>query len=154
MVPPFVAYVEQVLAPTLHPGDGVVLDNLACHKVAGVRQAIEATGARLLYLPPYSPDFNPIEQVFAKLKARLRAIAPRTVARLWAAVGASPRCRLPYGMRPLCPPRWLSPRYTRMKTALAFMEAVLMPIPSWDAFPKDVKKDVSSLPGHQMSAGT
>ena len=85
--PAFVAYVEQVLAPTLHPGDGVVLDNLACHKVAGVRQAIEATGARLLYLPPYSPDFNPIEQVFAKLKARLRAIAPRTVARLWAAVG-------------------------------------------------------------------
>jgi len=63
------------------------MDNLACHKVAGVRQAIEAVGARLLYLPPYSPDFNPIEQVFAKLKARLRAIAPRTVARLWAAVG-------------------------------------------------------------------
>ena len=81
------AYVEQILAPTLHPGDGVVLDNLACHKVAGVRQAIEATGAQLLYLPPYSPDFNPIEQVFAKLKARLRASAPRTGARLWAAVG-------------------------------------------------------------------
>ena len=85
--PCFVAYVEQVLAPTLHPGDCVVMDNLACHKVAGVRQAIEAVGARLLYLPPYSPDFNPIEQVFAKLKARLRAAPPRTVARLWAAVG-------------------------------------------------------------------
>ena len=85
--PAFVAYVEQVLAPTLHPGDSVVLDNLACHKVAGVRPAIEAVGARVLYLPPYSPDFNPIEQVFAQLKARLRAGAPRTVTRLWAAVG-------------------------------------------------------------------
>ena len=85
--PTFVAYVAQILTPTLHPGDGVVLDNLACHKVAGGRQAIEATGAQLLYLPPYSPDFNPIEQVFAKLKARLRASAPRTGARLWAAVG-------------------------------------------------------------------
>lgn len=85
--PAFVAYVEQFLAPTLHPGDAVVLDNLACHKVAGVRTAIEAVGARVLYLPPYSPDFNPIEQVFAQLKARLRAVAPRTVARLWLAVG-------------------------------------------------------------------
>ena len=63
------------------------MDNLACHKVAGVQHAIEAVGARLLYLPPYSPDFNPIEQVFAKLKARLRATPPRTVARLWGAVG-------------------------------------------------------------------
>lgn len=85
--PAFVAYVEQFLAPTLHPGDSVVMDNLACHKVAGVRAAIEAVGARVLYLPPYSPDFNPIEQVFAQLKARLRAVAPRTVARLWTAVG-------------------------------------------------------------------
>lgn len=84
--PSFVAYVEQVLAPTLQPGDCVVMDNLACHKVAGVRQAIEAAGARVRYLPPYSPDFNPIEQVFAQLKARLRAVAPRTMARLWAAV--------------------------------------------------------------------
>ena len=85
--PSFVAYIEQVLAPTLHPGDYGVLDNLACHKVTGVRRAIEAVGAHLLYLPPYSPDFNPIEQVFVKLKARLRAVVPRTVARLWAAVG-------------------------------------------------------------------
>ena len=85
--PSFVAYIEQVLAPTLQPGDCVVMDNLACHKVRGVRRAIAAVGAHLLYLPPYSPDFNPIEQVFAKLKARLRAIAPRTVPRLWAAVG-------------------------------------------------------------------
>ena len=82
-----VAYVEQILAPTLRPGDTVVLDNLACHKVAGVRPAIEAVGARVLYLPPSSPDFNPIEQVFAQLKARLRAVAPRTVGRLWPAVG-------------------------------------------------------------------
>ena len=85
--PSFVASLEQVLAPTLRPGDCVVLDNLACHKVAGVRQAIEATGAHLLYLPPYRPDLNPIEQGFATRKARLRALAPCTVARLWAAVG-------------------------------------------------------------------
>ena len=64
----FLAYVEQVLAPSLKPGDIVVLDNLSAHKVPGVRETIEAAGARLLYLPPYSPDFNPIEQLFAKLK--------------------------------------------------------------------------------------
>lgn len=79
----FLAYVEQILAPTLAPGDIVVLDNLSAHKVAGVRQAIEATGARLLYLPPYSPDFNPIEQLFAKLKALLRKAAERSVDGLW-----------------------------------------------------------------------
>ena len=85
--PAFVAYGEQVLAPPLHPGDSVVLDNLAGHKVAGGRPTSEAVGARVLSLPPASPDFNPIEQVFAQRKARLRASAPRTVARLWAAVG-------------------------------------------------------------------
>jgi transposase len=79
----FLAYVEQMLAPTLAPGDIVVLDNLSAHKVAGVRQAIEATGASLLYLPPYSPDFNPIEQLFAKLKALLRKAAERSVDGLW-----------------------------------------------------------------------
>lgn len=79
----FLAYVEQVLAPTLKPGDIVVLDNLSAHKVPGVRQAIEATGAMLLYLPPYSPDFNPIEQLFAKLKALLRKAAERSVNALW-----------------------------------------------------------------------
>jgi len=83
----FRAYVEQVLAPTLSAGDIVVMDNLSSHKVAGIRQAIEARGASLLYLPPYSPDFNPIEQVFAKLKALLRAEAARTVDRLWAVLG-------------------------------------------------------------------
>ena len=83
----FRAYVEQVLAPTLTPGDIVVLDNLGSHKVAGVREMIEARGASLVYLPPYSPDPNPIEQAFAKLKALLRKIAARTVAALWDALG-------------------------------------------------------------------
>jgi transposase len=79
----FLAYVEQVLAPTLKPGDIVVLDNLSAHKVQGVREAIEASGAKLLYLPPYSPDFNPIEQLFAKLKPLLRKAAERSVESLW-----------------------------------------------------------------------
>jgi transposase len=74
----FLAYVEQVLVPTLRRGDVVVLDNLAPHKQAAVRTAVEAVGARIRFLPPYSPDFNPIELAFAKLKAFLRAIRPRT----------------------------------------------------------------------------
>ena len=76
--PTFLAYVEQVLVPTLRPGDVVVLDNLAMHKQAAVQAAIEGAGARLRFLPPYSPDLNPIEQAFAKLKAFLRAARPRT----------------------------------------------------------------------------
>ena len=83
----FLAYVEQILVPTLSPGDIVILDNLASHKVAGVHEAIERRGARLVYLPPYSPDLNPIEQAFAKLKALLRKLAARTVATLWDALG-------------------------------------------------------------------
>ena len=83
----FLAWVEQALAPTLRRGDIVVLDNLAAHKVAGVRAAIEAAGAELLYLPPYSPDLNPIELAFAKLKALLRTAASRTVEALWQAIG-------------------------------------------------------------------
>jgi transposase len=83
----FRAYVEQFLAPSLAPGDIVVMDNLSSHKVDGVRQAIERVGASLLYLPPYSPDLNPIEQLFAKLKALLRAKAARTVDDLWNAIG-------------------------------------------------------------------
>jgi transposase len=79
----FLAYVEQVLVPSLKPGDTVVMDNLSAHKVPGVHQAIEAAGANLLYLPPYSPDFNPIEQLFAKLKALLRKAGERSVAGLW-----------------------------------------------------------------------
>jgi len=74
----FLAYVEQILVPTLEAGDIVVMDNLASHKVAGIREAIEATGASLRYLPPYSPDLNPIEQAIAKLKAHLRKEAART----------------------------------------------------------------------------
>jgi transposase len=86
--PAFLAYVEQVLAPTLAPGETVVMDNLPAHKVAGVRAAIEATGAHLRLLPPYSPDFNPIELAFAKLKALLRRAAARTIPDLWDAIAA------------------------------------------------------------------
>lgn len=82
----FRAYVADTLVPALKPGDTVILDNLQAHKVAGVRETIEAAGARLLYLPPYSPDFNPIEQIFAKLKALLRTAAARTVPDLWHAI--------------------------------------------------------------------
>lgn len=78
----FRAYIEQFLAPTLSHGDIVIADNLGSHKVAGVREAIEARGATLLFLPAYSPDLNPIEQVFAKLKALLRRAEPRTRERL------------------------------------------------------------------------
>jgi transposase len=84
----FLAYVEQVLAPSLTPGDLVVMDNLPAHRVSGIKAAIECVGAKLLYLPPYSPDFNPIEQVFSKLKALLRKAAARTVDDLWAAIAA------------------------------------------------------------------
>ncbi len=85
----FKAYVEQVLAPSLRPGDIVVMDNLSSHKVDGVRQAIKAAGAFLLYLPPYSPDLNPIELAFAKLKALLRKAAARTVDDLWQVIAQS-----------------------------------------------------------------
>lgn len=85
----FRAYVEQQLAPTLKPGDVVIMDNLASHKVAGVREAIEARGAALVYLPAYSPDLNPIEQAFAKLKSLLRKEAARSVDALWNAIGRS-----------------------------------------------------------------
>lgn len=83
----FVAYVEQVLVPTLKPGDIVIMDNLRVHKITAVRQAIEASGATLLFIPPYSPDLNPIELAFSKLKALLRAKAIRTIEALWRAVG-------------------------------------------------------------------
>ncbi len=83
----FRAYVEQFLAPTLRPGDIVVMDNLAAHKVKGLREAIEAAGATLRYLPPYSPDLCPIEQLYAKLKALLRKAAERSVDALWKRIG-------------------------------------------------------------------
>jgi len=75
----FLAWVEQLLVPTPRRGDIVVMDNLSSHKVKGIRQAIEAVGATLRYLPPYSPDLNPIEQFFAKLKSLLRKAAARTL---------------------------------------------------------------------------
>jgi transposase len=83
----FLAYVQQVLVPTLKEDDLVVMDNLASHKRAGVRESIEAVGARLLYLPPYSPDLNPIELAFSKLKWLLRSAAERTVDALWSRLG-------------------------------------------------------------------
>ena len=85
----FLAYIEQVLAKELQPGDIVVMDNLPAHKISGVRKAIEAAGATLLYLPPYSPDFNPIEMAFSKLKAMLRKAAARTLPDLWEAIAQS-----------------------------------------------------------------
>lgn len=85
--PAFLAYTEQFLAPTLRPGDIVVLDNLSSHKVSGVRETIERAGATLLYLPPYSPDLNPIELAFSKLKRLLRDAAERTVEALWRTIG-------------------------------------------------------------------
>lgn len=83
----FVGYLEQILIPTLRRGDVVIMDNASVHKVAGVREAIEARGAHLIYLPPYSPDLNPIEMAFSKLKALLRKAAERTVPGLMRLIG-------------------------------------------------------------------
>ena len=84
----FLAYVRQHLVPTLKRNDLVIMDNLSSHKIVGVQAAIEAAGAKLMYLPPYSPDFNPIEQVFSKLKALLRKYSERTVEALWNRLGS------------------------------------------------------------------
>lgn len=84
----FTAYVEQFLMPVLKPGDIVIMDNLGSHKGPAVRRAIRGAGAKLLFLPPYSPDLNPIEQVFAKLKHLMRKAAERTVADTWRRIGA------------------------------------------------------------------
>lgn len=88
----FKAYVEQILVPTLKPGDIVVMDNLGSHKGGDIRRAIRATGARLMFLPPYSPDLNPIEQVFAKLKTLLRKAEERTVEGVWRKIGKLLEC--------------------------------------------------------------
>jgi transposase len=85
----FLAYLQQVLLPCLHPGDVLILDNLATHKVRGVEQMLRASQVELRYLPPYSPDLNPIEPAFSKLKAHLRQMAARTLEQLVAAVGSS-----------------------------------------------------------------
>lgn len=95
----FAAYVEQVLAKETRPGDLVILDNLAAHKTAGVRAALQRCGVSYLYLPPYSPDLNPIENAFSKLKGLARSAAERTVEGLWSALGRlidlirPPECR-------------------------------------------------------------
>ncbi len=83
----FETYIEKVLCPALQPDDIVIMDNLSSHKSPAVREMIEAAGARLLYLPPYSPDFNPIEKAFSKLKALLRKAAERTLEGLWTKIG-------------------------------------------------------------------
>ena len=86
--PYFLAYVEQILAPTLKKGQIVFLDNVSTHKVDGVEEAIEARGARAIFLPAYSPDLNPIEQLFARLKSFLRKMKARTVEQLWRAIAS------------------------------------------------------------------
>jgi transposase len=84
----FLAYVQQLLAPALQPGDIVIMDNLGSHKRQAIRDAIRAVGAKLFFLPPYSPDLNPIEQVFAKLKILLRKADPRSVEATWRHIGS------------------------------------------------------------------
>jgi transposase len=84
----FEAYVDQVLVPTLRPGDIVIMDNLSSHKRLSVKLLIETAGATLAFLPPYSPDFNPIEKAFSKLKINLRRIGERTVTGLWDVIGS------------------------------------------------------------------
>jgi transposase len=91
----FLAYVEQFLVPTLKPGDVVIMDNLGSHKSMAVRKAIRAAGAKLLFLPPYSPDLNPIEQMFAKLKTLLRKAGERTVQATWERIGNLLDCFTP-----------------------------------------------------------
>jgi transposase len=93
----FLAYVEQILVPTLKPGDVVVMDNLGSHKNRAIRNAIRAAGARLVFLPPYSPDLNPIEQVFAKLKTLRRKAGERTVEAVWKRIGSLLECFDPAG---------------------------------------------------------
>jgi transposase len=91
----FLAYVEQLLVPTLRPGDVVIIDNLGSHKGKAVRHAIRAAGAKLFFLPPYSPDLNPIEQLFAKLKTLLRKAAERTLEATWRRIGNLLACFSP-----------------------------------------------------------
>lgn len=83
----FLSYVKEVLCPVLRPGDCVIADNLSSHKVSGVKEAVALVGATIIYLPPYSPDFNPIEKLFSKLKACLRKNANRTIDALWNDLG-------------------------------------------------------------------
>lgn len=91
----FRAYIEQMLVPALKPGDIVVMDNLGSHKSGAVRKAIRSAGARIFFLPPYSPDLNPIEQVFAKLKTLLRKAEERTIEGVWTRIGSLLDCFTP-----------------------------------------------------------
>jgi transposase len=91
----FLTYIRRVLVPTLRKGDVVAMDNLGSHKIPGVREAIEAAGATLVYIPPYSPDLNPIEMVFSKIKSILRKKALRTVEALWRELGEITKCVSP-----------------------------------------------------------
>jgi transposase len=124
----FRAYVEQVLAPTLRPGDVVVLDNLAVHKQPEVRAAIEAAGAQLRFLPLYSPDFNPIEMAFAKLKAFMRAARPRTFDDVTALTAAALALFTPAECRNYVRLR-LSAHCTAMKNASRLPELSGLPAP-------------------------
>jgi transposase len=99
----FLAYVEQILAPTLERGDIVIMDNVSVHKVTGVREAIETRGAILFYLPPYSPDLNPIEQLFSKLKGILRKAAARSMESLSVVIGSCLVDFSPRSVRPISP---------------------------------------------------
>ena len=99
----FLGYVERMLVPTLHPGDVVVMDNLSPHKTLGVQEAIAAAGDTVRYLPPYSPDFNPIEPMWSKVKQHLRSAAARTSSRLVNAVGAAMRSVPPEACRGFFP---------------------------------------------------
>ena len=116
--PAFLAYVEQVLAPTLRKRDIVFMDNVRTHKVTGVRQAIEATGAQLRYLPAYSPDLNPIENVYAKLKSDLRKGAARTVVALWRLVGRSIKAIAHPSAPPTSDTRAIAPDPNQVESAL------------------------------------
>jgi transposase len=103
----FLTYLEQCLAPTLAPGEIVMMDNLPAHKVAGVRETIEAIGATLRRLPPYSPDLNPIEQSFAKLKAHLRKAGERSISALWDRIGTILETFTPEECKQLLQTRWI-----------------------------------------------
>jgi transposase len=102
----FLAFLEHVLCPALRPGHVVVMDNLSAHKVSGVRERIEACGARLIYLPPYSPDLNPIEKAWSKFKTRLRALAARTMHNLQHAAAQALQCITPHDAK-----AWLRLRF-------------------------------------------
>ena len=118
----FLAYIEQILVPTLRPGDIVIMDNLSSHKSQAIEAAITAAGATLRYLPPYSPDLNPIEKAFSKLKAHLRKAAARTVEALWATIASL----LPLFTPTQCKNFFASSGYTQTLIQNALKAALLL----------------------------